>query len=95
DLYDPDVNIMLGATYLQMLEKNFFGKLKDEENRQVLAIASYNAGPTRVKRAVVGSRDIDAMAPEDVVELVKDRAPDETKDYVVRVRGRMALYRKL
>ena len=92
-LYQPDNNIALGATYLKMLSSSFFGKVKDRENAQVLSIASYNCGPTRVKRSVVGDRDLDSMSPEQVVALVQERAPQETKDYVVRVRDRMALYR--
>ena len=92
-LYEPDNNIALGATYLKILQSSFFGKLKDVENRQVLSIASYNCGPTRVKKSVVGDRKIDAMSPAQVVALVQERAPQETKDYVLRVRGRMALYR--
>ena len=69
------------------------GKLKNPENREVLSIASYNCGPTRVKRSVMAGRDIDSMSPDQVEELVRDRAPKETQDYVVRVRGRMALYK--
>ena len=92
-LFEPENNIALGATYLKMLSNSFFGKLKDRENAQVLSIASYNCGPTKVKKSVVGDRNVDAMSPEQVVALVQERAPQETKDYVLRVRGRMALYR--
>ena len=92
-LYDPDNNIALGATYLEMLQSSFFGKLKSKENRQVLSIASYNCGPTRIKRTVVAGNDVDAMSAEEVVALVRKLAPEETRNYVTRVRERMALYR--
>lgn len=95
DLYDPAVNIRLGATYLKLLQTQALSKLKNEENRMLLSVASYNCGPTKVKRSVIGSRDVDAMSADEVVELVADRAPGETKDYVVRVRERMQLYKGL
>lgn len=42
-LFDPATNIFLGTAYLQYLFKTF-------KDHPILAIASYNAGPTRVKR---------------------------------------------
>ena len=42
-LYDPSFNIKLGSTYLNDLLEKYQG-------HPVLAIASYNAGPNRVKR---------------------------------------------
>lgn len=91
-LYDADHNIELGSAYLQILHTAFFGKLKNAESRQVLSIASYNCGPGRVKKSVINGADVDALTPEQVVALVRQKAPQETKDYVVRVRERMALY---
>jgi membrane-bound lytic murein transglycosylase C len=92
-LYDPENNITLGATYLKLLDSAFFGKLKSRENGQVLSIAAYNCGPTKIKKTVMKGRDLDRMTPEQVVALVRQLAPEETKNYVVRVRERMELYR--
>ena len=92
-LYDPDHNIELGAGYLQLLQTAYFGKVRSEASRQVLSIASYNCGPTRVRKTVVAGRDLDAMTPAQVLELVRRLTPEETRNYVARVRERMALYR--
>jgi len=43
DCFDPKENINGGARYLQRLKKQFKGNI-------VLALAAYNAGPTRVRR---------------------------------------------
>ncbi|MBW2368282.1 MAG: lytic transglycosylase domain-containing protein [Deltaproteobacteria bacterium] len=43
DPFDPDENIMAGARYLSKLVKQYQGKL-------LLALAAYNAGPTRVSQ---------------------------------------------
>lgn len=92
-LYDPDNNIELGAAYLQLLQTAYFGKVKSPESRQVLSIASYNCGPSRVRKTVIAGRDLDALTPAQVVGLVRQSAPAETRDYLARVRERMALYR--
>jgi soluble lytic murein transglycosylase-like protein len=59
----------------------------------VLSIAAYNCGPTKIKKTVMKGRDLDRMTPEQVVALVRQLAPEETRNYVVRVRERMELYR--
>jgi membrane-bound lytic murein transglycosylase C len=92
-LYDAGNNITLGATYLQLLQNAYFGKLRSLETRQVLSIAAYNCGPTRVKKTVIRGNDVDSMTPGQVVALVQKKAPDETKVYVERVRERMAMWR--
>jgi membrane-bound lytic murein transglycosylase C len=92
-LYDPENNITLGATYLKLLDSAFFGQLKSRENGRVLSIAAYNCGPTKIKKTVMKGRDLDRMTPEQVVALVRQLAPEETKNYVVRVRERMEQYR--
>ena len=67
----PATNIKFGTAYLKRLLNSFKGNL-------VLAVASYNAGPTRVRRWVPKE-----PVPEDVwVELIPYR---ETASYVKSV----------
>lgn len=93
DLYDPATNITLGAAYLAILSQTAFKQAKSAETKQVLSIAAYNCGPTRLKKSVVNGHPLATMKPAEAAQLVAAKAPDETKKYLVRVRERMGLYR--
>jgi len=79
-LFHPERNIRLGSSYLGGLINDFQGNL-------VYAIASYNAGPSAVKRWIGrhGQRPLDEF-----VELIGYR---ETRGYVKRVLGSYWIYR--
>ncbi|GGA82043.1 lytic transglycosylase [Neiella marina] len=80
-LYQPETNIRLGSAYMQRLLKQF------KQNR-VLAIASYNAGPHRIKSWL----NDDTPLPFDVwVETIPFR---ETRDYVQAVLAYQVIYAK-
>lgn len=81
-LFHPERNIRLGSTYLGQLLDDFHGNL-------VYAIASYNAGPSAVKRWMgkYGQRSLDEF-----VELIGYR---ETRGYVKRVLGSYWIYRAI
>ncbi len=78
DLYQPALNIRLGAHYLAHLEEQF-GSL-------ALAAAAYNAGPDRVRRWLSRS---DYRAPAVWVETIPFR---ETRRYVQQVMAFMSVY---
>lgn len=94
-LYDPNNNILLGATYLHMLKSRHFAKIKDPDNQSTLMIAAYNCGPGCVRRTITSKNDVNAMSSEQLLSLVQRAAPKETQAYVPRVRGRMQAYRQL
>ncbi|MFA6004639.1 MAG: transglycosylase SLT domain-containing protein [Elusimicrobiota bacterium] len=94
-LYDPDNNILLGATYLHMLQTRYYGKVKDPDNRRLLSIAAYNCGPGNVRKTVTSQRDVDTLASSELLALIRSSAPKETQAYVPRVQERMALYQGL
>ncbi len=81
DLFDPAVNIRLGAAYLNELLSQF-------EGRHSAAIGSYNAGPHRVVRW------LEASSAEDD-EWVESIAYDQTRAYVKRVLRSLQVYRVL
>ena len=81
-LYDPGVNAELGAAYLRRLIDQFGGS-------QVLALAAYNGGPTRIARVVRESPG----RPED--EIFESIPLFETRDYVRRVLLYSESYREL
>jgi membrane-bound lytic murein transglycosylase C len=91
-LYNPDNNIMLGATYLHLLDAKYFGGVKNKANRQSLCIAAYNSGPTRLKKKVVSKYDVDNMDNGEFVEVIRKVVPEETKSYILKVQKRVALY---
>lgn len=92
-LYDPDNNILLGATYLHMLNTRHFGKVKNQENRRTLMIAAYNCGPGCVRKHVLSKGDPDALTNEELLALVGRTVPQETRHYVPRVQSRIAAWK--
>lgn len=82
DLYNPEINIRYGTRYLKDLLGRFNGRVD-------YALASYNAGPHRVKRWTGMDMTID---PEVFIE---DIPFDETRAYVKLVLRNEMLYRRL
>lgn len=79
NVYDPETNIKLGTAYLRELLDMWNGDL-------VKAIASYNAGPTRVK----------AFTPhEDQFVFIESIPLRETREYVKRVLYNYYVYSEL
>jgi len=84
-LDDPAVNIRLGSAYLQSLIDRFDGSY-------MLALASYNAGPGRVRRWIQEYGD--PRDPNvDVVDWIEMIPFGETRNYVQRVMESVAVYR--
>ncbi|MDR4493939.1 MAG: lytic transglycosylase domain-containing protein [Nitrospirales bacterium] len=81
-LFDPERNIRLGSWYLGELINDFHGNL-------VYAVASYNAGPSAVRRwiAKYGHRPLD--------EFIEQIGYKETRGYVKRVLGSYWIYKTI
>ncbi len=71
DLFDPGLNLRLGAAHLRELIDRFDGQ-------QVVALAAYNAGPLAAERWL-------PEAPIDADIWVENIPYNETRDYVQRV----------
>jgi len=82
DLYNPEINIRYGTRYLKSILGRFNGRVD-------YALASYNAGPHRVKRWTGMDMTID---PEVFIEEIPF---DETRAYVKLVLRNEMLYRRL
>ena len=79
-LFDPEYNITLGSYYISLL-------LKQHKNNRALAIASYNAGPHRVKQWLAKS---ESSLPIDVwIEIIPFK---ETRKYVQNVLAYEVVY---
>ncbi|MFT7266984.1 MAG: soluble lytic murein transglycosylase [Porticoccus sp.] len=82
DLYDPEKNIALGSLYFREMLDRF-------NNNRILAIAAYNAGPSRVQRwnkKTAGKLPFDAW-----IEAIPFK---ETRNYVQNVLAFSAIYAK-
>jgi soluble lytic murein transglycosylase len=80
-LYDPELNIELGAAYLAQLLRTFDGNVE-------LALASYNGGPNRIRRMW-------DEADTDLDDFVENLGIEESRDYVKRILVLADSYRQL
>ena len=81
-LYDPAINVRLGASYLRQL-------LQDFGNDRLMALAAYNAGPGRIRGFL---RDHPGLSADERLESLPAA---ETRDYVRRVFLFSESYREL
>lgn len=84
---NPNYNTLLGSTYLSHLTNNFKGSY-------ILAIASYNAGPSRVKKWIREWGD-PRTGEIDVIDWIELIPFNETRNYVQRVMENLQVYRQL
>jgi soluble lytic murein transglycosylase len=84
-LSDRHYNITLGRHYLE-------GLLSDFSGSYVLAIAAYNAGPSRVRQWIRDYGDPRAKNA-DVIDWVESIPMGETRNYVQRVLENLQIYR--
>ena len=84
-LYDPEKNIMIGTTYLQLLRDQYFAQYQNDEKKTYLMIASYNWGPDRIQRLVKKGRLKMQDSGRQLFEQIEATAPRETADYLIKV----------
>ena len=85
---NPLYNVRIGEKYIHEMIKRFDGSY-------VLAIASYNAGPTRVSRWIKNSL-CDPRKPEcDAIDWIERIPIEETRNYVQRVIENLQNYRRI
>jgi soluble lytic murein transglycosylase len=86
-LSHPDLNIKLGSTYLNALLDSFNGNI-------VLALASYNAGKTRVLKWIQEYGD--PRHPHiDILDWIESIPYEETRSYIYRILEAVPIYQKL
>ncbi|MEN4052285.1 murein transglycosylase domain-containing protein [Sulfurimonas sp. NWX79] len=102
-LYNSKNNIKMGSAYLHVLYYKYLHHIKNPTSRLYCTIAAYNTGAGNVARAFVGTNDtyraaqmINRLTPEEVyTRLLKDLRYSEAKRYLMKVRKRMKLYKKI
>lgn len=82
---DPDYNLKLGTTYLAQMVEDFGGSY-------VLALAAYNAGPSRARQWI---RELGnpGQSWADTVDWVESIPFGETRNYIQRVLENLQVYR--
>ncbi|WP_254434828.1 lytic transglycosylase domain-containing protein [Magnetospirillum sp. UT-4] len=85
-LDEPDYNVRLGSAYLADM-------ISDFEGSYVLALAAYNAGPSRARRWVKEYGDPRDGAV-DVIDWIEMIPFTETRNYVQRVMESVSIYRR-
>ena len=81
EIADPDLNLLLGMSYLKLV-------LDDFQGRQAMAAAAYNAGPSRPRRWREGP-PVEAAAWAESIPFT------ETRDYVKKVLANAVVYAAL
>ena len=93
-LYNADNNILLGVTYLKMLNFKYFQDVSDLEKRRFIIVCAYNWGPTAMRNRFVKKTNVSSVSREDLFELLLKKVPKETHDYLIRVETRRKMYQK-
>jgi membrane-bound lytic murein transglycosylase C len=91
-LYRPESNIALGVAYLALLDRVYFKEVSDPVKRRYLVICAYNWGPTALKKMLRPMR-VQAMDAPQLFDLLQERIPLETRNYLKQVEARRAAYR--
>ncbi len=82
---DPAFNVQLGRLYLEKLIDRFNGSY-------IMAVAAYNAGPSRVRDWVILYGD-PRLPDTDAIDWVENIPFNETRNYVQRVMENLQIYR--
>jgi len=90
--FDPENNIQAGCTYLSLLKTRYFSQVTHPMKNRYVAICAYNWGPTAMRNKIVDVYDINAMDEQSVFNLLRQKTPEETKKYILRVTERTPIY---
>lgn len=102
-LFNPEFNIDIGTSYLNILQAHYLRKVKDPEIRSYLAISAYNGGIGAVARHFTGKTSLSALAKKaNTLEpavvyfsLVNDFPAAETRNYLKKVYAKQQFYKKM
>ncbi len=94
-LYQPTYNIELGTAYLNLLIYKHFAIERNPVKNLYFSICGYNWGPTAIHRKIIRRYPTSNMTPEQLYMVLRQRTPQETRDYLQRVTQRMPMYQPL
>lgn len=88
----PENNIELGCKYLALLRYNHFKDVQGDVKNRYVSICGYNWGPTSMRKKIVNRYPISQMSDSRVYTLLRQKTPEETRNYIKRVTERMPIY---
>ena len=91
-LYEADNNLLLGTAYMRVLKEQYLYGIKDPIKQEYLMVAAYNGGIGRVIKRVLKRYNVPSMSPSEVYDVLIEKMPDETKDYLAKVTARKEKY---
>ncbi len=102
-LYNSKNNIKMGSAYLHILYYSYLRHIKNPTSRLYCTIAAYNTGAGNVARAFVRTNNtykaaqvINRLSSDEVYRrLLQDLRYNEPKRYLIKVRKRMEIYKKI
>lgn len=95
-LFVPPQNVELGAAYLYLLQNKIFSDLPNDGAKKLyVVICAYNWGPGNIRKRILKPYRVQDMSDGQVFDLLTEKSPEETRNYLKRVTERMALYDEL
>ena len=91
-LYEANNNLLLGTAYMHVLKEQYLYGIKDPIKQEYLMIAAYNGGIERVIKRVLKQYNVPSMPPSEVYDVLIEKMPNETKDYLKKVTSRKEKY---
>lgn len=101
-LFNPQTNILFGATYVNLLMNRYFKGVKNDTNRLYVSVAAYNTGPGNVsklfdptggKNLTRAARQINTQSNQKVYQTIYRQAHPETRGYIKKVTSAMGYYK--
>jgi membrane-bound lytic murein transglycosylase C len=90
--FDPEANIEAGCKYLFILKTIYFKDVEGHLKNRYVAVCGYNWGPTIMRRKIVDQYDFTSLSDQGVYNLLREKTPAETRNYIQRVTQRMSIY---
>ncbi|KAF2956498.1 transglycosylase SLT domain-containing protein [Marinitoga sp. 38H-ov] len=84
ELYNPEKNILYGATYIYLLHNKYFEFEKDYSKRKYLVIAGYNMGPIAISKMVRGL-NLENFDLSSLYHYLINNTRKETSNYLNKV----------
>jgi len=94
ELFEPEINIEYGATYIYLLRDSYLKNFQKHSNNLTIIAAAYNCGPGTVQR-ILKNYSLDKLDNAEFYEQLKKRLPKETKNYIDSVNTKKEKYKKL
>ncbi|NOH34685.1 transglycosylase SLT domain-containing protein [Vibrio chagasii] len=102
-LFNPEFNIDIGTSYLNILDKHYLKRVHNNEVRTYLSISSYNGGVGAVAKHFSGKAKLSSlpgavagMTPEAVYSsLITEFPYKETRNYLKKVQEKRIFYKNL